>query len=105
MSKVVKAVAVKAPGFGDEIGEQLEDIAVLTGAKPLFKDQGADLKEQGPSSLGSADRIIVAKNKTTVVGGGGDKKATEERANSCEVRRNSPLASGTGRRSRRGSAS
>ena len=80
VSKVVKAVAVKAPGFGDEIGEQLEDIAVLTGAKPLFKDQGADLKEQGPSSLGSADRIIVAKNKTTVVGGGGDKKATEERA-------------------------
>ena len=80
VSKVVKAVAVKAPGFGDEIGEQLEDIAVLTGAKPLFKAQGADLKEQGPSSLGSADRIIVAKNKTTVVGGGGDKKDTEERA-------------------------
>ena len=80
VSKVVKAVAVKAPGFGDEISEQLEDIAVLTGAKPLFKDQGADLKAQGPASLGSADRIIVAKNKTTVVGGGGDKKATEERA-------------------------
>ena len=80
VSKVVKAVAVKAPGFGDEIGEQLEDIAVLTGATPLFKDQRADLKAQGPSSLGSADRIIVAKNKTTVVGGGGDKKATEERA-------------------------
>ena len=80
VSKVVKAVAVKAPGFGDEISEQLEDIAVLTGAKPLFKDQGADLKAQGPSSLGSADRVIVAKNKTTVVGGGGDKKATEERA-------------------------
>ena len=80
VSKVVKAVAVKAPGFGDEIGEQLEDIAVLTGAKPLFKDQGADLKEQGPSSLGSADRIIVGKNKTPEVGGGGDKKDTEERA-------------------------
>ena len=80
VSKVVKAVAVKAPGFGDEIGEQLEDIAVLTGAQPLFKDQGADLKAQGPSSLGSADRVIVGKNKTTIVGGSGDKKATEERA-------------------------
>ena len=80
VSKVVKAVAVKAPGFGDEVSEQLEDIAVLTGANPLFKDQGADLKAQGPSSFGSADRVIVAKNKTTIVGGGGDKKATEERA-------------------------
>ncbi len=80
VSKVVKAVAVKAPGFGDEISEQLEDIAVLTGAKPLFKDQGADLKAQGPTSLGSADRVIVGKSKTTIVGGGGDAKATEERA-------------------------
>ena len=80
VSKVVKAVAVKAPGFGDEIVEQLEDISVLTGAKALLKDQGADLKEQGPSSLGSADRLIVGKSKTTIVGGGGDKKATEERA-------------------------
>ncbi|MDP7256534.1 MAG: chaperonin GroEL [Candidatus Thalassarchaeaceae archaeon] len=80
VSRVVKAVAVKAPGFGDEIAEQLEDIAVLTGAKPLLKDQGADLKAQGPESLGSADRVIVAKNKTTIVGGGGDAKATEERA-------------------------
>ncbi len=80
VSKVVKAVAVKAPGFGDEIAEQLEDIAVLTGAKPLFKDQGGELKSQGPTSLGSADRVIVGKNKTTLVGGGGDKNATEERA-------------------------
>ena len=80
VSKVVKAVAVKAPGFGDEISEQLEDIAVLTGAKPLFKDQGADLKAQGPTSLGSADRVIVGKSKPTIVGGGGDAKATEERA-------------------------
>ena len=80
VSKVVKAVAVKAPGFGDEISEQLEDIAVLTGAKPLFKDQGADLKAQGPTSLGSADRVIVGKSKTTIVGGGGDAKTTEERA-------------------------
>ncbi|MDP6986323.1 MAG: chaperonin GroEL [Candidatus Thalassarchaeaceae archaeon] len=80
VSKVVKAVAVKAPGFGDEIAEQLEDIAVLTGANPLFKDQGADLKAQGPTSLGSADRVIVGKSKTTIVGGGGDAKATEERA-------------------------
>jgi|TARA_B100000959_G_scaffold80103_1_gene85329 chaperonin GroEL len=80
VSKVVKAAAVKAPGFGDEISEQLDDIAVLTGAKPLFKDQGADLKAQGPASLGSADRVIVGKSKTTIVGGGGDPKATEERA-------------------------
>ena len=80
VSKVVKAVAVKAPGFGDEIVEQLEDIAVLTGAKALMKDQGADLKSQGPTSLGSADRIIVGKSKTTIVGGGGDKEACEERA-------------------------
>ncbi len=80
VSRVVKAVAVKAPGFGDELSEQLEDISVLTGATVLCKDQGADLKTQGPTSLGSCDRVIVAKGKTTIVGGGGDKKAVKERA-------------------------
>ena len=38
-SKIVKAAAIKAPGFGDEQGELLEDIAILTGASVLAKDR------------------------------------------------------------------
>ena len=74
-SKVVKACAVKAPGFGDELGENLEDIAVLTGGKVLVKDQGADLKEAIPDEFfGSSDKVIIGKNKTTIISGAGKSK-------------------------------
>ena len=78
-SRVVKAAAIKAPGFGDEQGELLEDIATLTGANVLAKDKSADIKAQGPTSLGGAEKVIIAKNKTTFVGGEGDKALITER--------------------------
>jgi chaperonin GroEL len=36
----LQACAVKAPGFGDRRKAMLEDIAILTGGKPFFKDLG-----------------------------------------------------------------
>ena len=77
-SKIVKAAAIKAPGFGDEQGELLEDIAILTGASVLAKDRSADIKTS-PMSLGGAEKVILAKNKTTFVGGEGDKDQISER--------------------------
>ena len=78
-SKVVKACAVKAPGFGDEQGEQLEDIAILTGGTVVVKDQGSELKDITETHLGTAERVIIGKNKTTLISGGGSKKAIDER--------------------------
>src|SRR4051812_7702513 len=34
----LKVVAVKAPGFGDRRKAMLEDIGIVTGAKPIFKE-------------------------------------------------------------------
>ena len=78
-SKVVKACAVKAPGFGDEQGEQLEDLAILTGGTVLVKDQGAELKEITEAHLGTAEKVIIGKNKTTIISGAGSKKAIDDR--------------------------
>jgi chaperonin GroEL len=78
-SKVVKACAVKAPGFGDEQGEQLEDIAMLTGGTVVVKDQGSELKDITESHLGTAEKVIIGKNKTTVISGGGSKKSINDR--------------------------
>jgi chaperonin GroEL len=78
-SKVVKACAVKAPGFGDEQGEQLEDLAILTGGTVMVKDQGSDLKEITEMHLGTAGKVIIGKNKTTIISGGGDKKSINQR--------------------------
>ena len=79
-SRVLKACAVKAPGFGDDQKEQLEDLAVLTGGRVIGKDQGMELKEITADMFGKADKVIIGKNKTTVIGGGGEKAAVEERA-------------------------
>ena len=78
-SKVVKACAVKAPGFGDEQGEQLEDIAILTGGTVVVKDQGSELKDITEAHLGTAEKVIIGKNKTTLISGGGSKKGIDER--------------------------
>merc|ERR1712146_52354 len=60
-------------------GELLEDIATLTGAAVLAKDKSADIKSQGPTSLGGAEKVIIGKNKTTFVGGEGNKDLITER--------------------------
>ena len=78
-SKVVKACAVKAPGFGDEQGEQLEDLAILTGGTVMVKDQGSELKDITEMHLGTAEKVIIGKNKTTIISGGGDKKGIDQR--------------------------
>src|SRR5688572_2729730 len=40
---VLQVCAVKAPGYGDRRKAMLEDIAILTGGKPVFKDLGIQI--------------------------------------------------------------
>ncbi len=67
----LKVVAVKAPGFGDDKKEKLKDIAYLTGARAIIKDEGLSIKDVTPSDLGSADKVKVTNDKTTIIGGKG----------------------------------
>lgn len=67
----LKVVAVKAPGFGDRRKALLEDLAVLTGATVVSEEKGLILRDAEPDVLGSADQVLINKEKTTVVGGKG----------------------------------
>src|SRR5262249_33928244 len=49
-------VAVKAPGFGDRRKAMLEDIAVLTGANPIFEATGGTLETVTLKDLGTAKK-------------------------------------------------
>ncbi|MGQ9575316.1 MAG: chaperonin GroEL [Thermoguttaceae bacterium] len=77
---VLQCCAVKAPAYGDRRKAMLGDIAVLTGAQPIFKDLGVSLESVKLSDLGTAKKVTVDADNTTIVGGGGDKKAIEGRA-------------------------
>ena len=68
---VLKVAAVKAPGFGDRRKERLQDIAILTGGKPVMEELGIDLEGLSLNDLGRAKKITVAKDTTTIVEGAG----------------------------------
>ena len=79
MRKVLRAVAVKAPGFGDRRKAMLEDIAVLTGGEMFTEELGIKLENVTTQMMGHAKRVTVTKDETTIVVGDETKKAVEER--------------------------
>lgn len=79
MRKVLRAVAVKAPGFGDRRKEMLQDIAILTGGEMFTEELGIKLENVTTQMMGHAKRVTVTKDETTVVVGDETKKAVEER--------------------------
>lgn len=74
-----KAVAVKAPGFGDRRKAMLQDIATLTGATVITEDVGRKLDSITMEDLGSARQVRVGKDQTTIVDGHGDSAAIKDR--------------------------
>jgi len=66
-----RCVAVKAPGYGDRRKAMLEDIAVLTGGKPIFEALGIDLENVALTDLGQAKKVQVDKDNTTIIEGSG----------------------------------
>ena len=74
-----KAVAVKAPGFGDRRKAMLQDIAILTGATVITEDVGRKLDSVTMEDLGTARQVRVTKDETTIVEGHGDPQAIKDR--------------------------
>lgn len=77
---IIKVCAVKAPGYGDRRKAMLEDLAVLTGGKAIFKDLGVKLESVELKDLGQAKKIHISSDNTTIVSGGGNKAAVNGRA-------------------------
>jgi chaperonin GroEL len=73
------SVAIKAPAFGDRRKAILEDIAILTGSTVISADMGMKLDQVGLEVLGSARRVVVAKDNTTIVDGAGKANAVSDR--------------------------
>jgi chaperonin GroEL len=76
-----KAVAVKAPGFGDRRKAMLVDIAVLTGGEVISEEVGLKLDTVELDLLGQARKIVVTKDETTIVEGSGDADQITGRVN------------------------
>jgi chaperonin GroEL len=76
---ILQVAAVKAPAYGDRRKAMLEDIATLTGGKPIFKDLGIELDSVAIADLGQAKRIRIDADNTTIIEGAGDSTAIKGR--------------------------
>ena len=79
MRKVLRAVAVKAPGFGDRRKAMLEDIAILTGGEMFTEELGIKLENVTTQMMGLAKRVTVTKDETTIVVENKTKQAVQDR--------------------------
>jgi chaperonin GroEL len=76
---ILQVCAVKAPGYGDRRKAMLQDIAVLTGAEPIFKDLGIDMENIGIKQLGQARKVTIDNDNTIIVEGAGSQEAINGR--------------------------
>jgi len=80
-----KALAVKAPGFGDRRKAMLEDIAILTGGQVISEELGRKLDSVTFEDLGTARQIRSTKEETTIVEGAGN--ADEIKARVAQIKK------------------
>ena len=76
---ILNIAAVKAPGYGDRRKAMLEDIAVLTGGKPIMKDLGIELDKVELDMLGTAKKVTIDNDNTTIIEGAGETKDIQGR--------------------------
>ena len=67
MRKVLKAVAISAPEYGEQRINTMKDIAIMTGGTFLDDTTGSKLEEATTEQLGIASRVVVTKASTTIV--------------------------------------
>lgn len=77
--KILKAVAVKAPYFGERRKAFLDDLAVVTGATVIDPEVGVNMHDADLSVFGSARRVTVTKDETIIVDGAGIAAELEKR--------------------------
>ncbi|MBL4844495.1 MAG: chaperonin GroEL [Planctomycetes bacterium] len=82
---ILNCCAVKAPGFGDRRKAMMQDLAVVCGAKAIFKDLGVKLDSLELADLGTCDKVVITKDETVLVGGKGEEDEIQGRIRQLKV--------------------
>jgi chaperonin GroEL len=81
----VQCCVTKAPSFGELQRQEMEDIALLTGADYISDIRGKGIKEVKAENLGTARKVIVSKDETIIVDGAGNKEQVKEFLNELRM--------------------
>jgi chaperonin GroEL len=75
----LRAVVVRAPGFGHRRIAHLHDLAAFTGAEVISEDAGLTMQHVKPETFGSARRVVVTDDSTVLVEGAGTTEQIDAR--------------------------
>ncbi len=75
----LKAMAVRAPGFGHRRIAHLHDLAAFTGGQVIAEEAGLTLAGVTPDALGSARRVVITEDSTVLVEGAGTAEQVADR--------------------------
>jgi chaperonin GroEL len=81
----LKAVVVRAPGFGHRRIAHLHDLAAFTGGQVIAEEAGLTLQNVTPDTFGSARRVVINEDATVLVEGAGSGEDVRARLNQIRV--------------------
>ena len=81
----LKAMAVRAPGFGHRRIAHLHDLAAFTGGQVIAEEAGLTLAGVTPEALGSARRVVITEDSTVLVEGAGSAEQVADRLGQIRI--------------------
>ena len=81
----MRVAAIKAPRYGEERKNILDDLSLSTGATFITRGTGLRLRDVKLSHLGEAKKIDSLRNWTTIVGGKGDFEEVDKRIDTLKT--------------------
>jgi chaperonin GroEL len=81
----LKAVVVRAPGFGHRRIAHLHDLAAFTGGQVITEEAGLTLEHVKPETFGSARRVVITQDSTVLVEGAGTAEEIEARLSQIRI--------------------
>lgn len=81
----LKAMAVRAPGFGHRRIAHLHDLAAFTGGQVITEEAGLTLQHVKPETFGTARRVVITGDATVLVEGGGTSEQVAARLGQIRI--------------------
>ena len=78
----IRCCAIKAPGFGPQQIDTLQDLAVLTGGTVITNELGRKIATVALQELGRADRVVISSDTTIILAADSTKDSVAERVES-----------------------
>jgi chaperonin GroEL len=76
---IIRSSVANIKPIGEVRRGTVENIALITGGRPLFDKSGMSPEDVKFEDLGRADRVVVTKDYYLIIGGHGDKQKIKER--------------------------